>query len=318
MQKLRLQIFLTSSLLLITSFVVSQNLVSNPSFETYTVCPTISNQINRAIGWSSYRESPDYFNNCNTGGLGVPSNVAGYQNAYTGLAYAGIVAYSSAGFAREIMGSQLTQTLVVGVKYYVSLRVSLAEFDANTKQFIPCDKMGVKFSKVSFSTVTPTPINNVSHVFTNTIISDTLNWTIIKGAFVADSTYKHIMVGNFFDDANTDTIYRASGVYSYFFIDDVCVSIDSLDCYMTTAIEEQNINESFKIFPNPVNSILFLQNTIGGEYNVFLYDAHGKMILSEKGNKQLTIITSDLDSGLYFLEVKSAKINQHYKIIINH
>lgn len=300
------KIFLTFYLLsLHFSFYSQSNLVPNPGFETYTVCPTTSDQINRAIGWSSYKESPDYFNNCSTGGLGLPSNVAGYQNANSGVAYAGIVAYSSAGFAREIMGSQLTQTLVVGAKYYVSLNVSLAEFDANTKQFIPCDKIGVKFSKVPFSTVTPTPINNVSHVYTNSIISDTLNWTTIKGVFFADSAYKYIMVGNFFDDANTDTIYRASGVYSYFFVDDICVSTDSMTCYTSTGFNFLEDKKNITVFPNPISSFVSIEWKTDSENILTLYNSIGENILKKSFTNFLEIDVSLFPNGIYFLSIKS-------------
>jgi len=215
------------------------NLVPNPSFETFTNCPTTLSMIGNATGWSSYRGSPDYYNACNTSSnsLGVPNNLAGYQNAQDGEAFAGLVAYSTGGLAREYMGAQLVQTLSIGQTYFVSFYVSLAEFNSLTAQYVPSNKIGVRFSTVPFEgsdpplpNETPAPINNFANVFTNTIISDTLVWTKIQGSFVADSAYKYIAIGNFFDDANTDTIYRPNGVYSYFFIDNICVSTSSTSC----------------------------------------------------------------------------------------
>src|ERR1039458_6392949 len=83
----------------------SQNLIPNSSFELYDTCPTTLDQMSRCQGWSSFSISPDYYNACNgTGGLGVPSNGVGYQAASSGVAYAGLVAYSVNGFAREIIG----------------------------------------------------------------------------------------------------------------------------------------------------------------------------------------------------------------------
>src|SRR5258707_902616 len=69
-------------LLLISSgkMLFSQNLVSNPSFEEYSVCPDLWNQTSRATGWSSFRSSTDYFNTCDGSNVvGVPENFAGYQ-----------------------------------------------------------------------------------------------------------------------------------------------------------------------------------------------------------------------------------------------
>jgi hypothetical protein len=70
------------------------NLVPNPSFETYTQCPTdgLFSPISFAPPWSSPTlASPDYFNACSgpLSGMGVPVNIAGNQSARTGSAYAG-------------------------------------------------------------------------------------------------------------------------------------------------------------------------------------------------------------------------------------
>ncbi|MBK5286545.1 MAG: hypothetical protein JJE25_14195 [Bacteroidia bacterium] len=49
------------------SFVLAQNLVTNPSFEDTVACPFGASQLNFATGWSSYWGTPDYFNLCGTG-----------------------------------------------------------------------------------------------------------------------------------------------------------------------------------------------------------------------------------------------------------
>ena len=57
------------------------------------------------------------------------------------------------------------------------------------------------FSKKSLSGFSSIITNNPP-VYSNTVSMDTLNWTRVFGSFVADSAYTHILLGNFFADAN--------------------------------------------------------------------------------------------------------------------
>src|SRR4051812_43656962 len=81
---------------LISVLGFAQNLVPNSSFEDTVACPNSISQIDRATGWSSYRQSPDYFNSCayiTYPNASEPSNIWGYQYSRTGNAYAGFIAY---------------------------------------------------------------------------------------------------------------------------------------------------------------------------------------------------------------------------------
>src|ERR1700722_4176269 len=67
----------------------AQNLVPNPSFEDTVSCPTSVDEVYRAVAWSSFGETPDYFNSCGIDEVGVPKNELGYRSAATGHAYCG-------------------------------------------------------------------------------------------------------------------------------------------------------------------------------------------------------------------------------------
>lgn len=301
------------------------NLVNNGSFEIYSACPTTLDQVTRATGWSSYSGSPDYFNVCAPpGNLSVPSNGFGYQNAYSGVGYAGLIAYDIGGFVREIIGSQLSQTLAIGSKYFVSMKVALAEFDAVNKQYVPCNKIGIRFSTVSclgsdfpYPGTDAAPINNFAHVYTNTIISDTLNWTTVSGSFIADSSYKYVMIGNFFDDANTDTIYRSNGIRSYFFVDDICVSTSSMPCSFPTGINEQQQDLFFKVLPNPCDSYFSITG-IEERCHIILHDNVGNFVLEADADKGSRIDVSSLPDGFYFLNLVIGNIKHEQKIVVIH
>src|SRR3990172_5781652 len=57
-------------------------------------------------------------------------------------------------------------------------------------------------------------------------ISDTTNWVLVSGEFVATGAEKFMTIGNFYNDLNTNTQNvnpSATQNYSYYYIDDVSV-----------------------------------------------------------------------------------------------
>ncbi len=216
--------------------VFAQNIVPNPSFEDYSFCPNYSGQVYKAIGWSSYGNSPDYFNLCSSSILvSVPNNSFGNQCATTGNGYCGFYSYVPFNNYREFIGIQLTSQLCIGEKYYISFKINVADnFNCAT------NKLGVLFSTIHYNDTIIAPINNFAHFFIDSIIIDSINWTNISGSFVADSAYQYIIIGNFFDNLNTDSIlFSGNFCNSYYFVDNICVSIDSLTCIN---IKDQIIN----------------------------------------------------------------------------
>jgi OmpA-OmpF porin, OOP family len=74
----------------------AQNLVPNPSFEQYDTCPDLLNQIQYAIGWNNFGNTPDYYNACSQI-MNVPNTQGGYQLAYDGNAYCGVYTFAYGG-----------------------------------------------------------------------------------------------------------------------------------------------------------------------------------------------------------------------------
>ena len=213
------------------------NLVLNPSFEDTIACPNSVGQINLASNWSAYALSPDYFNSCNANQFSVPTNFGGYQKAATCNAYCGLICYAGQGAGlsntREFVGGNLASAVVIGQKYFVSLKVSLC-LNATTLN-CASNNIGINFSIIAYNpgTGNPAPISNSAKVFVTSIVVDSVNWIKISGSFIADSAYSHIIIGNFFNDANTDTLLMDGGSswkYAYYYLDDVCVSTDSMIC----------------------------------------------------------------------------------------
>lgn len=315
---------ITIILLLIAQLSVGQNLVPNPSFELYSPCPSGLSSVVNATGWTPYRDTPDYFNTCTSASsIKVPKNNMGYQFPKTGNAYCGGSTFNKFALFREIIGIQLSTPLTIGLKYFVTFYVSLS---GNPGLTYATKKMGAKFFKTSFtSSANPVPINNTAQVFNNTFITDTTNWQLVSGSFIADSAYKYVAIGNFFDDFNTDTFCinnSAIRLNGYYYIDDVCVSTDSNHCATWTNIIDPSDNDfKIKTYPNPssLNVTLEFNNHKKENCTLTIYNIQGLLV------QTLDIITAEkieleikhLTKGIYFLHLQtSGEIKATGKLIV--
>jgi hypothetical protein len=265
----------TYILLLLSICNNAQNLVPNPSFESYTTCPTNYGQIGNTGNWISSIGTSEYFNSCSSStNVTVPTNCYGcnYQYARTGNAYAGIqplvLSWTN---TRANISVQLTTTLILGnyylVKFYTN-KVNCIEYAHNN--------IALNFSSVLTTTVSAgNTVNLPMHIykFGNPIISDTLNWTEIMGIYKANGTEQYITIGNFKDDANTQVLLANatnSSTASYYLIDDVSVEpiCTPFWSYRDTAVA---IGDSVLIGP-----------AITG-LNINWYDASGTFIANAPG-----------------------------------
>lgn len=279
------------------------NLVPNPSFEDPVECPHFNNQVDKAVGWWPSNESPDYFHECDwmNGNTAVPQNFCGFQYANHGSAYVGFIAYyRPVQNIREYFTCELTSILQIGVKYYYSFYVSLA--GGGGKQ-IPCNKLGVLFSTTSYTLSNPPPTNNFAHIYTDSIISDTLNWVKIEGSFIADSNYAFLSVGNFFDDAHTDTTFIIPSSAAYYFFDSFTVMVDSL-----TGIKNSSYATEVLISPNPFLESVNIQfeNKKAILFEIYDIDSKSLITATELENSRNSISRINLGflkAGVYVLKL---------------
>jgi hypothetical protein len=279
-----------------------QNLVNNWSFEDTVACPNNVDQVYKATGWSSYRKTPDYFNACNNTWVSVPLNAFGEQAARTGIAYAGF--FLGAFNYREIIGTQLLQPLSIGTKYYVSFFVSRAGYSfINTA----CNKIGIHLSTQSFSFSNPIPINNISQVYTDSVIIDTLNWTQISGSFVADSSYQFLSIGSFFNDTLiTYIFFGAHQTLCYYYIDDVKLSTDSI---FVNEVNSPSDWVPFKIFPNPARDWIIVEG--GNIKSIEVFDLCGRIVLPKMtvSSFKTQVDISALSHGVYIIKANTSTNN---------
>ncbi len=289
--------------------VQAQNLVPNPSFEDTLFCPFALTQLYATNNWLNFGISPDYYNTCNTtNGAGIPNTFAGYQYARSGNGMAGIVIKRtpnnpSGPNAREHLGVELLDSLNIGSRYYFSCYINFTHIYSGA---IACNKFGMKVSIYSYdSTQHLAQINDFAHAYSDSIITDTVQWFNLKGSFIADVNYKYLILGNFWDDSQVSTIsYGLIPDYSYYFVDDVCLSLDSTYCDNWTS------TPSIASIPESKPKIIstFDQITISSEQNIktcTVYNSLGQVVYDRKGikEKQSTISTNGFSTGIYFVQV---------------
>lgn len=322
MQKLLLLSFFS---FFAAQFCGAQNLVPNPSFEEYTECVNGVAQVCRITDWHVCRSSPDYFNACAPASsqFSVPDNLLGHQYPRTGDAYCGFCTYPNPntifinGDYREVLGAQLISPLAIGTKYFISFYVNMSFGAAK----IATNKTGVLFSTTLLdSTVSPAPINNFSQFYTDSIITDSVNWVRISGSIVADSAYGFICIGNFFKNANTDTImYDWPTLGAYYYIDDVCVSTDSLECATFTNLKAQvKEGDIFDAYPNPAVVKITVENIPWDCNEIQIFNVEGKLMQTTPvalSSYKLAIDITALPNGIYTLVIKQEQTIQTKRFI---
>ena len=236
------------------------NLVNNPSFEKIDTCfmngqPFLT--FNK-YGWYTY-SSADLYTPCIGDSLGiidtfsgVPQNYLGFQYPVSGQNYAGIETWNLGEF-RDYLTGKLNTYLTQGEVYCVTFFASPADTIATF-----CNDIGMAFTSNipsgSFgqllNQITPQIANNPS---TNPL-TDKINWTEIKGSFIADGTEQFVTLGNFKSKINSDTtkinFNTLNQFSSYYYIDDVTlIELKALYSNDTLVCPQINFNQTLKAYP---------------------------------------------------------------------
>lgn len=270
----------------------AQNLVPNPSFEEYEVCPyTIGFQPgNRPTHWRSWLNSPEYFHACAQpiNGMdtlvGVPWNGWSFQYAFDGEAYVGLMTYGNSVVFREYVGVQLNEAMIPGQSYCASFRVNLAMDGSYWPARWASNNIGMLFTMASNAwsglTGPPFPFRNYAHVYSDLIITDTVGWVLVSGSFVADSAYQYLALGNFFADTLTDTLAVQAGISAgaYYLIDAVCVSPGTKGCAMT-GMSEGQLDATPRVWPVPTIGPFTVHWPQHANFRLQLFDALGRNLI---------------------------------------
>jgi len=297
----------------------AQNLVKNPSFESYTNCPTALGTFQTDVShWTAPTAgSTDYFNTCSTV-MGAPENFNGVQRPKYGNAYAGLYFYAPANY-REYIQVPLKRTLQKGETYDLEFFVSLAEgSDFAVKDFgvvlahkaLTLD-IKTQLSRTRLLTIKGNPIHFFEIKHSN-FHQDKTDWLKVKRQFVAKGNERFLIIGNLRTNAKTRKIQtkrkeRKRGAYYYvdmialvnsrFDTEEHRLAIDSLTTF-------RHVNFDFDQF------------TIGDSAKAELLSIYHKLVNHIDLKLEIHGHTDNLGNDVYNqkLAVKRAKAIGHYLI----
>jgi outer membrane protein OmpA-like peptidoglycan-associated protein len=228
---------------------LSQNLVTNPSFEDHKACPVRLGNFNAdVVGWSTPTNgSTDYFHSCSEA-MGTPKNFNGTQIADFGEGYAGFYLYAPNDY-REYMQAKLLSPLVKGVTYELSFFVSLAE-----RSDFAINEFGVVFSNKPLSFEIHKELSKM-HLYKDTdnsftyleigyshFANDTKDWMLVSTPYVANGNEQFMTLGNFKNNARTRKFLFKKGAKqgAYYYVDMVSLSRADLDTPVAITVTSQD------------------------------------------------------------------------------
>ena len=253
------------------------NLVPNYSFEQLNIsCNSFTTGGGGATYWNKICQgglnnySYTCLNACNTNGLGVPVNGFGrcFQYAHSGNGYVGFYNYAG-GNDRDYLQTKLLDTLQANKCYYIEFFVSvvtLYSLESNNVGLLVGDTAIVSYFR-AFTPAIPQILQ-----FGNPIITDTGNWAKVAGIYIAHGGEQYITIGNFNDNAHTDTINLFNAIsdrQSGYDLDDVSViPLDSMQLKADAGRDTTIVK----------GDSIWIGSRLCGLQNVTWYDAGGNVI----------------------------------------
>jgi hypothetical protein len=292
-------------LFMIACNLQSQNLITNWSFEDTIPCVNNPNQFSpeSAPPWVSVCQSPDYYSQVYCGWNYM---AFGYQLPKTGNAFVGSGLYTSItpNYIREVFSAPLIDTLISGHKYCVSFYICFAE-----SSMVAIDRIGALFTSFEVDGFYIFGFAGIPQVENppGNIISDTTNWVLISGDFIAQGVEQYIAIGNFYDDQNTQVLQVPWGTNhgAYYYFDDISV----IDC--TVGLSEYS-ELNFNIYPNPAMPDQQIKLTLDFSANqieeIKIFSMDGKLVRSENHplikNGEIELRTN-FEPGVYLIRLQS-------------
>ena len=177
--------------------------------------------------WKPTLGTSDYFNKCNTGIVGVPNNFWGYQEAYHGDGYVGLCPvgwFISNGqiTAQEYIQTKLVETLKSCKEYRLRFYVSCANFSQYA-----IGKIGAYLGEYEIDQHNDQVLDYTPQLENQMIISDTMDWVMIEGSYIASGKENYLTIGYFTNDFTNDTLeiqsFGTTDVAPYYYIDSVSI-----------------------------------------------------------------------------------------------
>ena len=203
---------------------LSPNIVPNPSFETYTSCPPDdSGDMGRATPWHQPTNGSSDFVIDAPCTLFPPFSITP-PPARTGAAIAGFNTDGNSGKYREYIQVPLSEPLIAGHTYLAEMYMRNSPASGNWST-CGTDDVGMYFSSTQIRNPITTALTTYTpQVKTATAVINAASWVLVSGVFVAVGCENYLVIGGFWNNANTTFSGTCAATPSvYYWVDDVSV-----------------------------------------------------------------------------------------------
>ena len=300
-----------------------QNLVPNADFEALDEpCFGAADYSTELASWlAPYCTAgyPFYFNPC-SGGNGIPhdnapGNFCGYQQAHSGVAYAGLETFEMSDVydPRSYITAQLSSPLQAGQEYCLSLYVSLADRSSFTS-----GSLGALFTAEHpdicdyQDTLEWAAMAQVSMSLAGV---DTMNWTELTAVYVASGGEQFMTIGNWDTFFNCDTTALTWNPLFY----SACYYVDDIALEQCDVGVDDLSNAVTRVFPNPADD--WINVVVPEEFNgakVEVVSISGEVVRTVKlAGDPGGLSVAGLCPGLYALRISSGAKALHAFVSID-
>ena len=259
--------FVVAFVILIVAYhsLRSQNLVPNPGFEAYTVCPGGYNEHPEEFHVNDWRPAnggtPDHFHSCSVGEADVPHNWAGVSDAFEGHGYIGLYAWMSLGINyREFAQCKLISPLVKDSLYVFQFHYKLSSYSKYS-----IDRLGVLLTDtlISWRRDQAPNIKPTFHALRDSALTEnTGSWESGRWEFRAKGGERFITIGNFYDDGQTHSYkIQFRDIQQEMLKDAAYYYVDGVELYSPFAKDSlENLTPQFRPERVALNTTYVLKN----------------------------------------------------------
>ena len=75
-------------------------------------------------------------------------------------------------------------------------------------------------------------------------------------------------------------------------------------------------NDTYKVYPNPATSMIFVESDVDADANLSIIDVTGRVVREMIFNNNAIVNIEDLNSGVYFIKIQDDNNQTIQKIVV--